>query len=328
MEIRITLDDQTFTSMRSWLFRRRTLFVLAGVGATLPVLLYATTYTKPHTFVAGTTISSSQVNANFDGVYAAVNAHRAELDALESQAADVDGPFTHSVVFDYTGQDATFTVPEGVSRIRVEAWGGGGAGGCADSFSYSNTKLGTSSGYYSGGGGGAGAYGLGDFDVAAGQTYSVKVGVYGYHEYGCQSGYNSNGGESSFGALVVAGGGVTVNSIELNQTYLVKVISVGGAGGTSQAPFSVAGEKGGSSGMCIGASCASITPGGMGGSAFAGGVGGRSNLSHYSLAYGGFYQTADPFCTPGTVPGGGGGGAGTLAPGGCSGGAGRVVVYY
>lgn len=38
------------------------------------------------------------------------------------------GGVTDTVVFTYTGASSTFTVPAGVSQLRVKLWGGGGSG--------------------------------------------------------------------------------------------------------------------------------------------------------------------------------------------------------
>lgn len=79
----------------------------------------------------------------------------------------------------------TFTVPEGVTIISVKAWGAGG-GGIKD--------------YYRAGGGGAFA-GINTIEVTPGATYTVTVGK------GADRGTGNNGGDSSFGNLVIAKGG-------------------------------------------------------------------------------------------------------------------------
>lgn len=58
----------------------------------------------------------------------------------------------------------TFTVPAGVSKLKVEVWGGGGKGG-------SRTNNG------SGGGGGGGGYSLKIVDVIPGNIYNYQVGA-------------------------------------------------------------------------------------------------------------------------------------------------------
>lgn len=85
----------------------------------------------------------------------------------------------------------TFTVPAGVSRIKVTVIGGGGGG------SGYNTQ--------SGGSGGPGGIGIGVYDVVAGQQYAVTVGLGGAGSNGSSPG--GTGGTSSFGALLSATGG-------------------------------------------------------------------------------------------------------------------------
>lgn len=77
--------------------------------------------------------------------------------------------------------NSTFTVPAGVSKLRVRVVGGGGGG-----------KIG-------GAGGGGGGYAHGEFSVTPGDIYSVTVG-----DGGLQGG---DGGTSSFGSLISATGG-------------------------------------------------------------------------------------------------------------------------
>lgn len=82
----------------------------------------------------------------------------------------------------------TFTVPEGVTSITVQAWGGGGGGS-------SN----------SGGGGGGGAYATNTISVNAGDVYSLSVGPGGSP--------GNAGGNSTFGTNIVraAGGSGSTN---------------------------------------------------------------------------------------------------------------------
>ena len=95
-------------------------------------------------------------------------------------------PGTHNLaVFTPTTQGG-WTVPAGVSAVKVRVWGGGGAGGA---------------GFAGAGGGGAGGgYCEGFYGVSPGQVFPVAVGNGG-------SGSGSNGGSSSFGSLTLATGG-------------------------------------------------------------------------------------------------------------------------
>jgi hypothetical protein len=99
--------------------------------------------------------------------------------------------------------DGTFTVPQGVTTITVEAWGAGGGGGTR-----------TSDG--EAGGGGGGAYAKSVIPVVPEGSYPVVVGT------GGNSG--TNGGSSSFdGTTVVAAGGIRGTNNN----------STGGAGGSA-----------------------------------------------------------------------------------------------
>ncbi len=111
-------------------------------------------------------------------------------------------PGTHNLaVFQPTTQ-GSWTVPAGVSVLRLRVWGGGGAGG---------------NGFGGAGGGGAGGgYAEGYVGVTAGQTFAVTVGNGG-------AGAGTNGGSSSFGNLASASGGSAGASGSPNG---------GGAGGT------------------------------------------------------------------------------------------------
>lgn len=82
-------------------------------------------------------------------------------------------------VFSETG---AFTVPVGVSKLRVRVVGAGGGRGPGGI----------------GGGGGGGGYAHGILDVVPGQVFTVTIG---------QGGNQADGGTSSFGALISATGG-------------------------------------------------------------------------------------------------------------------------
>ncbi|MCW3477642.1 glycine-rich domain-containing protein, partial [Limobrevibacterium gyesilva] len=87
----------------------------------------------------------------------------------------------------------SFTVPVGISRLRVRAWGGGGGGGGA-------------SGAASGGsGGGGGEFREGVFAVTPGSVTAVTVGAGGAGGAAGTSG--TDGGVSSVAGLILAQGG-------------------------------------------------------------------------------------------------------------------------
>ncbi len=137
----------------------------------------------------------------------------------------------------------TYTVPAGVTAIKVETWGGGG-GGATRSTNNANRY---------GGGGGGGAYASSTITVTAGTGYNVVVGG---------GGTAGNGGTSSvFGSNVVVaagGSGVSTNS------------RTGGAGGTTAASTGTTKYAGGTGGT-------GSANGTSGGSSGAGGGGAGSN---------------------------------------------------
>ncbi|MBC7534637.1 MAG: hypothetical protein H7258_02975, partial [Ferruginibacter sp.] len=117
---------------------------------------------------------------------------------------------------------AAFTVPAGVTSIKVEAWGSGAGG---------------STGY---GGGGAGAFaGNNSLTVIPGNTYTITVGNGGAAL--------NNGAASSFANLVVAAGGGSGNlgGTVANSTGTIRFAGGNGANG--------AGNGGGGGGGSAGA---------------------------------------------------------------------------
>lgn len=118
---------------------------------------------------------------------------------LSKQGSAMSGPFTNSSLYDVNG---TFVVPEGVSQIMVEAWGGGAGGGSAHRTSSPDLCFG-------GGGGGAGGYGRKILVVTPGDTFDVVVGrggTRGMHPP-LAGGDGEDGGDSSFGTVLTATGG-------------------------------------------------------------------------------------------------------------------------
>lgn len=87
--------------------------------------------------------------------------------------------------------NTTFTVPAGVTSIKVECWGAGGKGS-----NVSTSSTGT------GGGGGGGAYASSLLCVVSGQNYTISIGAGG-------TGATVNGGDTFFGntTTVMAKGG-------------------------------------------------------------------------------------------------------------------------
>jgi hypothetical protein len=120
-------------------------------------------------------------------------------------------------------QDGTFTLPTGVTSLRVSVWGAGGAGGV----SVSNTRA----------QGGAGGGYASKVITSPSTSYAVTVGAGGATRITAGSG--ASGGTSSFGSAVSAtggGGGVTFSS--------TVAVNSGGAGSSGDVNFT--GGNGGS----------------------------------------------------------------------------------
>ncbi|MFZ1703296.1 MAG: Ig-like domain-containing protein [Saprospiraceae bacterium] len=203
----------------------------------------------------------------------------------------------------------TFTVPEGVTSLTVDTWGGGGRGG-----SRTSSSNGT-------GGGGGGAYSRHTFSVVPGQSYVVNVGA------GSVS--NSSSGDDSW---------VSIDDIS-NAIVLAK-------GGNSAATNSTSGASGGSASSGIGsvrysggdgADRVSSTSSGGGGSS-AGTSANGNNASGVNAGSapsgggnGGQGRTNTGSGNAGLYPGGGGGGAvrgSSGSPSGGAGGHGQILITY
>ncbi len=182
----------------------------------------------------------------------------------------------------------TFTVPSGVTQVRVRLVGGGGGGTPG-----SSTQAGS--------GGGAGGYSEGVFGVTPGQAIIVTVGTGGSGQAASSSSGGGWGGASSFGSYCSATGG--------NGGGLGTNVSPGGDGGVG-----TGGQISVKGGIGSDASPGSISWGGLGGTSYFGG-GGRAATSAGSEQIG---------HAPGS--GGGGGYGGAVASG--AGANGLVIVEY
>lgn len=199
----------------------------------------------------------------------------------------------------------TFTVPDGVSRITVEAWGAGG-GGAVNS---------------AGGGGGGGAYARGVLNATPGQQFTVTVGSGGAVSTaggsttfsGNSFSFTASGGSGANTTNGGAGGGVTGS---FTGTYVGSPVSFGGgsgaAGVTNGNGNSRLGGGGGGSGL-FNATGGNATGG-------AGGIGTGNGGAGNSIDGGGVAQS-------GFAPGGGGGGVGQGGTAGV-GAAGRIRIEY
>jgi len=111
-------------------------------------------------------------------------------------------PGTSKLAVFTPASQGNWTVPLGVSTVKLRIWGGGGAGGAGFSGA--------------GGGGGGGGYSEGFYNVTAGQVIAIAAG-------GGGAGSGTAGGNSSFGSLASATGG---------QGGGIGGVGIGGAGGT------------------------------------------------------------------------------------------------
>ncbi len=198
--------------------------------------------------------------------------------------------------------NGSFSVPTGVTSIKVEAWGAGGGGGNVNGRN---------------GGGGGGAYAVKTFTVTAGASYNVVLGTGGTP--------GNNGTSTTFGSnVVVAAGGASGQS---NRN--------GGQGGQASASTGDVVHSGGNGGNAGNNS----TGGGGGGSAFTNNTGGTGdNGPNGSPNFGGDGgngtgnggnggSTNNFNAASGSNPGGGGGGGGTNTNS-ASGARGEVRVTY
>lgn len=166
--------------------------------------------------------------------------------------------------------NGTFTVPAGVTSIRVCVVGGGGGGGGGHS-----------------GGGGSGHVRTGTYAVSPGQNYTITVGTGGTGGPN-GGGSGTSGGSSSISGILTASGGNGAG----NSTSGGSGGSGGGGGCNSGNPGPSGGTNGASGGSCT----------------YSGGSGG--NFNSLALFSGGLAITAGAGGAGGTTSHSGGGGGG------------------
>lgn len=167
------------------------------------------------------------------------------------------GGFTNMAIVTATGN---WTVPAGVTKVKVTVVGGGGGSGSISS--------GTASATCAAGGGGGGATSIGIVTgLTPGGTVAVTIGAGGT---GGTSGNNGgNGGTSSFGTYVLADGGSGSGGLIGPGTAIT--ITRGGVGGTINAGGTSAVIKFGGQAGCNGTAAGAMSLGGQGGSSMLGG---------------------------------------------------------
>ncbi|KAF2514543.1 T9SS sorting signal type C domain-containing protein [Flavobacterium foetidum] len=218
----------------------------------------------------------------------------------------IHGQATVSHTFDTNN---SIIVPNGLTSMNIQAWGGGGSGGGA-------TNLPALQGR-SGSGGGAGARATATITVTPGATISALVAT----AVSGTAGGNGTAGNpstiSGFQSSIFAPGG----SGGLGNTAGGTL--AGGAGGTVAAGAGTV-TAGGDGGQGFTSGLAALFTSGAGGSSPGGGTGGASHTS----VIGGVNENG----LPGGIPGGGGSGGiitntGEVRAGG-AGAAGRVIISY
>ncbi len=219
-------------------------------------------------------------------------------------ASASNGCFTNWQLFTANG---TFTVPAGITKIKVCVYGGGAGGG------------GGSSNHYGGGGGGAGGYAEGTYTVIPGTNYTITIGNAGTG--GTPGNPGSNGGASSFGALISASGGQGGVSYVLGGIggfgsggYLNTTLGNGG-GSLNGSGEAMAANGSGSGGTGGASNILNNTGGGGGGGGFGGGNGGYSTSTGTNAL-------------PNTGAGGGGGAGDAIGYSGGNGSDGKVIVFW
>jgi hypothetical protein len=221
-----------------------------------------------------------------------------------------------------TNPTSPWTVPAGVTSVKVEVWGGGGGGGGASS--------GGNSGERAGSGGGGGAYNVATFTVIPTQNYTITKGTGGAGQVGNIALTGANNGTASS----VSGTAGTVTANPGTAGYANNgAVGAGGTGGVYDGGNGGNGANGtvGNSGGG-GGGAGNNGDGGFGTNTTAGSGGtGSPNIAPYIGGAGGAPRTTNGTGNAGNAPGGGGGGGrgggGTTATGG-AGAAGQVVITY
>ncbi|MEN8155438.1 MAG: CxxxxCH/CxxCH domain-containing protein [Bacteroidota bacterium] len=228
-----------------------------------------------------------------------------------------------SVSSSFAQTSETFTsstswpAPAGVTSVQVECWGAGGAGG------------GNSTSADGGGGGGGGAYSrTANISVIPGNSYTITVGVGGV---GVSGGTGGDGGDtwfidaSTIFAQAGTGGGPPVGG----------AAGVGGTGGAAGSGIGDTRFSGGSGGAGRDHNQGQGGPGGSSAGTAADGWSGlatwNTSIASAGPAGSGIGGNGGPLNqngSPGTIPGGAGGGSGEGTVSGGNGANGQVILTY
>jgi muconolactone delta-isomerase len=226
------------------------------------------------------------------------------------------GDFKNYVIFNYTTAGAlqSFAVPAGVTRIKIEAWGGGGYG----------TNIFISGIETAGAGGGGGGYISGYFDVTALSVINVVVGGGG----NVADGTNSRVEFGSPATKTLTANGGTRGF--WNGTYFL-VGTGGGFSATGTTNYrGVPGENGNPTSSVYEQRTSTdfiqkLLFGNGGNAGNTNYTGGRGGITTTNITTSTILQRVNG--TNGSVPGGGGASIGP-ALGGATGANGMVIIYY
>lgn len=149
--------------------------------------------------------------------------YRCGYDSVAWKTVTPENGFNRGIAIKYTGFDQHFTVPTGVTSIKVKAWGAGGGGGYTDLCNFAA---------------GAGGYSTDQLPTVAGETYVVVAGEGGWAtrhiNQTARATYGGGGSGNSIGASATAevgsGGGLSGVFINAVTQANARVIAGGGGG--------------------------------------------------------------------------------------------------
>ncbi len=202
--------------------------------------------------------------------------------------------FGKKVIFSHTRANQSWTVPQGVTRIRVKLWGAGGGG----------------PGEPTAGAGGGGAFALVTLPVTPGEVLTVIVGGGGEAGNLYSSSTAAHGGGGMTGAR--SGGGGGRSAIRRSTTELATAGGGGGAADNANGTFGDGGPGGASGHDGKEGATPNTTPGlrGRGASPTQGGAGGTSVGATSNGQAGTPFQGGHALAESSSGNGGGAGGGG------------------
>ncbi|WP_066757255.1 glycine-rich protein [Crocinitomix algicola] len=213
------------------------------------------------------------------------------------------------ITFDYTGTVQTYTVPAGITRIHIEAFGAQGGTALNDA---ADCII-----------GGLGGQAEGELDVTPGDVLNIYVG--GKGEAGNIGGWNGGGEACDNESTCAKGGGAS--DIRIGGTELTdRVIVAGGGGGAEWSGCSGSAGNGGGLEGAGGAHPTEGGPNGGGGTQVAGGVAGVAGYNGEAGTFGiGGAAGAHPSGHSGSGGGGWYGGGGSAEDGHAGGGSSYIA---